>query len=126
MYSVRIAGGPGAGVFPFWVGILVAICGLAHLREAWTTGPSGDTSRAVAPSRKPLAQSALSMVAYVMAMPFLGFPLATFLLMTFHLGVIGKYRLAFSSLFSLVATATLAYLFRAWFYVPLPRGLMGW
>jgi len=126
IYSNKIGGGPGAGVFPFWIGLVVMICGLAYLRVSlrsqaperfWTSSPR---------ERKLVWINALSMLAYIALMPYLGFAVATFLLLALHLLMVPGGRLLSSLLFAAVVSALISYCFEVWLYTPLPRGFISW
>ncbi len=126
IYSIKIGGGPGAGVFPFWVGLFVVMCGLAYLWESLRSQASEKFLTTSGQERAWLLQTALSIIAYIALMPYLGFGLASFLLLLFHVRVIGRYRLPFSLLLSAIMAALCAYSFRVWLYIALPRGFLGW
>jgi len=126
IYSTKIGAGPGAGVFPFWIGLFVVICGSAYLWESLKSAASEEFLTTGGRQRAWLLQTALSLIAYIAFMPYLGFALASFLFFLFHIYVIGKYRIAFSLLFSAITALLCAYFFRVWLYIPLPRGVVGW
>jgi len=67
-----------------------------------------------------LAASAL----YLAAMPYLGFPVATVLALTFAFHILGAKRKIASLLFAICFTAILYYTFSHLLYVPLPLGLL--
>lgn len=126
IYSNRIGGGPGAGVFPFWIGLVVLICGLAYLRESLKSQGPGRFWTASRRERRLVWINILSMLAYVALMPFLGFAVATFFLLALHLVVVPGGRLLSSLLFAAVVSALISYCFEVWLYTPLPRGLISW
>lgn len=124
--SIGGGGGPGAGAFPFWIGMVTTFFGGIYLwqslknREQELFFPSERRQKAV------LFRTAIAIVAYVSLMPFLGFLLTSFLLLAGYLRWIGGYRLRFALPFSLVATVFLYYCFQVLLYISLPRGLIGW
>ncbi len=126
IYSKKIGGGPGAGVFPFWIGLVVMICGLAYLRASLRSQAPERFWTASRKERKLVWVNALSMLAYVALMPYLGFAVATFLLLALHLLVVPGGRFLSSLLFAAVVSALIAYCFEVWLYTPLPRGFIGW
>jgi hypothetical protein len=126
IYAIKIGMGPGAGVFPFWIGLFVLFFGILYLWKAFQT-PSSERFLALDRRRRAmLVQTALSIIGYIALMPHLGFSLASFLLLFFHLYLIGRYRFLFSLLFSAGAAAICGYVFEVWLYIPLPRGFIGW
>ena len=126
IYSNRIGGGPGAGVFPFWIGLVVMICGLAYLRVSLRSQAPERFWTATRSARKLVWVNALSMVAYVAVMPYLGFALATFLLLGLHLLAAPGGRLVSSLLFAAVVSALISYCLEVWLYTSLPRGFIAW
>jgi hypothetical protein len=126
IYSSKIGGGPGAGVFPFWIGLVVTMAGLAYLRASLTSQAPERFWTASPRARSLVWVNALSMLAYVVLMPYLGFALATFLLLALHLLVVPGGRVLSSLLFAAVVSALISYCFEVWLYIPLPRGFIGW
>jgi len=126
IYSIKIGAGPGAGVFPFWIGLFVVPCGLLYLWDSLRSKAKERFLEGGGRQRAWLIQTALSIIGYIALMPYLGFALSSFLLLVFHLWVIGGYRLPFSLLFSAIVATLCAYSFRVWLYIPLPRGFLGW
>lgn len=113
-------------MFPFWVGLIVAICGLTYFQETLRSKSSEkflliDTGQFII-----YLYTALSIVGYVAIMPYLGFTLSTFLFIMFHIHNIGGYRLVFSLIFSFCSTVVIGYCFRVLLYLALPKGFVGW
>jgi hypothetical protein len=119
-------GGPGAGAFPFWVGLVTTFWGAIYLRQAFQ---NQDHGRFIPPERKQravLLKTASSILVYLALMPHLGFLLTSFLLLLYYLKWIGGYRLRFALPFALAATALISYCFQVLLYISLPRGVIGW
>ena len=125
IYSVKIGGGPGVGLFPFWIGIVVIFCGLLYLRQSLKSG-SSERFFSIGSQKGTFLQCALSIIAYIGIMPYLGFAFSSLLVLFFHLRVIGGCRLFFSFWFSCIAVGLLAFCFKVLLYLPLPRGPFGW
>ena len=127
IYSNRIGGGPGAGVFPFWVGLVVIFGGVIYFWQSIQSAASQKVAESGDPNRKWLfLQVAISLIAYIALMPYLGFALASFLLLFFHLRFAGGYGSLFSVLFSIVTSILLVYCFEVLLYTSLPQGFIGW
>ncbi len=126
IYSTGFGSGPGSGFYPFWVGVVQTVCGVAYIWGSVRIRGSDPFLVLSKGEQALLWQCASSMAVYVAAMPYLGFALSTFLLLVFHLRVIGNRRMPFSILFSLGTTVVCAYFFKILLYVPLPRGIIGW
>ena len=120
------AGSQGAGLFPFWMGALVSICGIIYLRNSLKSPISGRFMTANRQERIVLLQNVFSMAVYLSAMPYLGFALSSFLFLVFYMHVIGKYRLLLSLLLSAITTGLVTYCFKVFLYLSLPRGFVGW
>lgn len=124
--SIGGGGGPGAGAFPFWIGLITTFFGGIYL---WQSLRNMDRDQFLPVERRQRAvflQTAVAIVAYVSLMPFLGFLLTSFLLLAGYLRWIGGYKLRFALPFSLGVTVLLYYCFHVLLYISLPRGLMGW
>jgi putative tricarboxylic transport membrane protein len=119
-------GGPGAGAFPFWIGLATTFWGAIYLRQALQNRDLGKFIPPQREQRAVLAKTAVSILAYLALMPFLGFLLTSFLLLLYHLKWIGGYRMRFALPFALAATALISYCFQVLLYISLPRGLIGW
>ena len=126
IYGIKIGTGPGAGVFPFWIGLFVLFSGILYFWKAFQTSSSERFLALDRRDRAKFVQNALSIIGYIALMPHLGFSLTSFLLLFFHLYLIGRYRFLFSLLFSVATAAICGYVFEIWLYIPLPRGFIGW
>ncbi len=125
IFWVSIGSAPGAGVFPFWLGVAQAVCGLMYLGESLKLRAPERFLTLSGQEKAWLWQSSLSILAYVALMPALGFPLATLLLLAFHLRALAGYSVLFSVLFAAVSTAACWYFFGVLLYMPFPRGFVG-
>ena len=128
IYESKIGGGggPGAGVFPFWVGLATAFLGGIYL---WQAYENQDHGKFLISSRKQkfvFLKTSSSIVVYLALMPHLGFILASFVLLLYNLKWIAGYRLYFALPFALVAMALISYCFQVLLYISLPRGLISW
>lgn len=125
IYSTALGGGPGAGAFPLWVGTLVAAGGVIYLIRALRERIPQPFITPDRSQRVQLLHTAVSIVAYVALMNYLGFTLSTFLLIGYQLRVIGRYHFVFSVAFAAITAVVFSYVFRNWFYMPLPLGVIG-
>jgi hypothetical protein len=126
IYEKRIGAGPGAGVFPMWVGLMLTACAIAYLVDSIRKAAPQRFSATKSEERGWLVWTLASLFGYVGLMPYLGFALATFLFTTIQLRVIGGYRWVFSLVFSLATAVLCTYIFRVGLYMGLPRGFLGW
>ena len=82
IYTRGVGAGPGAGVFPFWIGLLLTTCGLVYLVSSFRSQSPEKFMIGAGEEKGWLVWTGLSLVAYVGLMLYLGFALATFLFTT--------------------------------------------
>lgn len=114
---------PGPGLYPFFIGVAIAVFSLfiliAELRSG-TSKPPLDQAGA-----KTLALMTLTFCFWILAMPLLGYVVVT-LLATYAFCKIMKLEGWRKPLAVSAGTALFIYaLFDVWLYVDLPRGLLG-
>lgn len=119
---------PGPGFFPLWTSVVIAALAVILLVQALAT-PRGRAGAAPADrARHGLRKVALLvviLVAYCLALESLGYPICTFLLVTFMLRVLEPHRWSVA-LGMAAGTAVASYvLFAVWLRVPLPPGPFG-
>lgn len=114
---------PGPGLFPFFLGLGVLITGLALL-----TSELGTQIRSASLNRedvKPLVSMVLAFCVWILAMPFLGYVLAT-VLVTYGICKIMDLEGWWKPLSVSVGTALFIYfLFDYCLYIDLPKGILG-
>ncbi len=116
--------GPGAGYFPFYIGIVMGISALGILFQA-TIGKQRDTGVFV--DREQLGRVAsvlLPAVVYVGAIVFLGIYVASAIYITLFMIVLGKYSPVKSVVLGIVVNAFFFLMFEVWFKVPLFKGTL--
>ncbi len=128
IYESKIGGGggPGAGVFPFWVGLATTFFGGIYLWQAFRNQDHGKFLISPRAQKIVFAKTSFSITVYLAFMPFLGFFLASFGLLLYNLKWIAGYRLYFALPFALAAMALISYCFQVLLYISLPRGLISW
>ncbi len=116
--------GPGAGYFPFYIGIVMGISALGILFQA-TIGKQRDTGVFV--DREQLSRVAsvlLPAVVYVGAIVFLGIYVASAIYIALFMIVLGKYSPVRSVVLGIVVNAFFFLMFEVWFKVPLFKGTL--
>jgi uncharacterized membrane protein YidH (DUF202 family) len=116
--------GPGAGYFPFYIGLILCISSLGILFQA-TLSRHKDTATFV--DREQLQRVAsvfLPALAYVLATVFLGIYVASAVYIALFMVVLGKYRPLKSALIALAVMASFFLMFEVWFKVPLYKGML--
>lgn len=119
-------GAMGSGAVPLLLAIVIALCAAGLLARAvreralakavsWPRGPQ----------LRRVALSSGSLVAYVIALPIVGFPAATVLLLLVFLRYLGGYHWRVAVPLALGGALVMWYAFGVLLYMPLPRGWPG-
>jgi Tripartite tricarboxylate transporter TctB family len=114
--------GPGAGYFPFYIGIILGISGLGTLYQA-LFGKNKNTEVFV---DKEQLHRVLSMflpaLVYVFAVQFLGLYVASAVYIALFMIILGKYSKVKSIVVALAVVVLFFLMFEVWFKVPLFKG----
>ena len=116
--------GPGAGYFPFYIGLVVCGAALGIIVES-RLGKSRDD--AVFVDREQLGrvmQILLPATVYVLAIRFLGLYVASAIYITLFMVVLGEYSAFKSVALALGVNAVFFAMFEVWFKVPLFKGTL--
>lgn len=116
--------GPGAGYFPFYIGIVMGVSALGILYQA-TMSKERDTDVFV--DREQLRRVAsvfLPAVVYVGAIVFLGIYVASAIYIALFMIVLGKYSPVKSVILGVAVNAFFFVMFEVWFKVPLYKGTL--
>ena len=127
-YSLKDDLGPGAGFFPFWLGLIGVALSLALLAQSWRGRSVGDEADARWPDR-PGAFRAVALLAGLVLSALLlapaGFRLTAFVVTAALLVALGVRRPVVIVVFALAASFGLFHVFYYWLKVPLPIGPFG-
>lgn len=114
--------GPGAGYFPFYIGLVLCISSLGILYQA-IAGKNRDTATFVDRQQLRQVMAVLAPAAvYVLAIVFLGIYVASAVYITLFMIVLGKYSPVKSVLVGVIVNAIFFLMFEVWFKVPLYKG----
>jgi hypothetical protein len=114
--------GPGAGYFPFYIGLIICISSLGIAYQA-LGGKDRDTDTFVDRIQLARVLSVLIPAAiYVLAVQFLGLYVASALYISLFMIVLGKYAVLKSILLGVIVNAIFFLMFEVWFKVPLFKG----
>lgn len=114
--------GPGAGYFPFYIGLILSISGLGILYQA-LTGKNKNTEVFV--DREQLRRVVSVLVpagVYVLGIQFLGIYIASTIYITLFMVILGKYAWFKSIAAALIVNVLFFMMFEVWFKVPLYKG----
>ena len=119
--------GPGAGFFPFWLGVALAALSLAWFGQA-SLRPAEALTDGLIPSRRGalrMLSVLLSLGSFMALVDVIGFSAVTFVFLMFLLLVLGRRHLAVTLVISLAGSVGVYYVFRHWLGVQLPASSLG-
>jgi hypothetical protein len=116
---------PGAGFFPVAIAVLGCVVGLVATGQAFITAPAARAARAAATEdprgRARAVTATLILIAFCLALPWVGYPIAAFAFVFGLLLRLGSdWRVALGT--GVASAAVSHYLFAILLDVPLPRG----
>ena len=116
--------GPGAGYFPFYIGLILCISSIGILYQA-LFGKARDTETFVNTLQlKRVASVLVPAAVYVLVIVFLGLYVASAIYIALFMIVLGKYAIAKSVAVAVVVNALFFMMFEVWFKVPLYKGTL--
>jgi hypothetical protein len=116
--------GPGAGYFPFYIGLIVCISSVGILYQALFS-PARDTGAFVDRLQLKRVMSVLLPAGvYVLATMFLGLYVASAIYIGLFMIVLGKYSAAKSVAVAVIVNVLFFMMFEVWFKVPLFKGTL--
>jgi Tripartite tricarboxylate transporter TctB family len=116
--------GPGAGYFPFYIGLIVCVSALGIVFEAQWKKPRDEAAFVDREQLGRVLQVLVPAAAYVLLIRFLGVYVASALYIALFMIVLGKYAVFKSVLLALVFNTIFFVMFEVWFKVPLFKGTL--
>lgn len=114
--------GPGAGYFPFYIGIILCISGAGILYQA-LLGKNKNTAPFIdAEQFKRVMSVLLPIGLYILAVQFLGLYIASALYIALFMIILGKFSRGKSIIVALTVTLLFFMMFEVWFKIPLYKG----
>jgi hypothetical protein len=114
--------GPGAGYFPFYIGMIICVAALGIFYQAvFSKARDGDTFV----DREQLGrvfQVLLPAIVYVLAVVFVGLYVASAVYIALFMVILGKYPPVKSVLVGVLVNVVFFLMFEVWFKVPLFKG----
>ncbi len=114
--------GPGAGYFPFYIGVILCICGIGILYQSLLSKSADDGGFVTGEQLGRVASVLLPSVVYVGAVVFLGLYIASAVFIAAFMVWIGKYSPVKSVIVGISVNALFFAMFEIWFKVPLYKG----
>jgi Tripartite tricarboxylate transporter TctB family len=116
--------GPGAGYFPFYIGLILAVCGAAILFQSLRARGGDNTTFVDSVQMRRVMAVLVPTTIYVGAIMALGLYVASALFIALFMIVLGKYPPAKSVIVGLAVNALFFLMFEVWFKVPLFKGAL--
>jgi hypothetical protein len=114
--------GPGAGYFPFYIGLVVCISALGILFQS-VFSKNKDTDTFVDSQQlKQVLSVLVPALIYVLAITFLGIYIASAIYIALFMVILGKYSPLKSIVVGLLVNVLFFLMFEVWFKVPLFKG----
>lgn len=120
VYYTRV--GPGAGFFPFWLGLLLAVLAIVWFAQV-SFQPAADPEEGFIPDRAGALRIVSILVAVLVVgllMGIVGFQLIMFVFLLFLLVALGRQHPAVTLVISVAGSFGLYYIFKGWLDVQLP------
>ena len=115
--------GPGAGYFPFYVGLVIGFASAVTLLKALRLRAAGDRDIFVdRPSLRRVLQVLVPAALYVLAVQFVGIYVASALYIAFFMALLGGYSWLRSLGVGIAVSVFFFLMFAAWVKVPLFKG----
>lgn len=120
------ASGPGAGFFPFWLSVGVAVTGAVILIQSLQPAAHAAPDEEFVPVHawKPLLVVFLPMVAVVAFIDYLGIYIGGAIYLAGYMRLVGRFRWVPVILVSIAIPLALFFLFERWFFLLMPKGVI--
>ena len=116
--------GPGAGYFPFYMGLIICLSSVGVFYEA-IRGKTRDTGAFVDRGQfKRVLAVLLPAIVYVFLVVFIGLYVASAIYIAVFMVILGKYSIWKSVLIGVLTNALFFAMFEIWFKVPLYKGTL--
>ncbi len=113
--------GPGAGYFPFYIGLILALSSLVTLVKA-VLDRSDIESFVSKPAFKQVLMVLIPLLFYVLVLSFAGIYVASIIYIALFMWHFGKYPIWRGAVVGFLIVAALFLMFEVYFLVPLPKG----
>jgi hypothetical protein len=116
--------GPGAGYFPFYIGLIVCISALGILIQSRLATSRDEGTFVDREQMGRVLQVLVPAVVYVLGIWFLGLYVASAVYIALFMIILGKYPPLRSVLVAVIVNAIFFVMFEIWFKVPLYKGTL--
>ena len=115
--------GPGAGYFPFYIGVILCISGAGILVQGLTAKNKNHEIFVDSEQLKRVLQVLLPALLYVLVVQFIGLYVASALYIALFMIILGKYSRVKSVIVAVAVIVLFFMMFEVWFKVPLFKGM---
>ena len=114
--------GPQAGYFPFYIGLLICVCGAVVFAQSLVKLKTDRRIFVTAGRFKQVLVILIPSTAYVLAVQLIGIYVPSALFIGLFMKLVGKYHWLRSTVVGLAVSVSAFVLFEIWFKIPLPKG----
>jgi hypothetical protein len=116
--------GPGAGYFPFYIGLVISLASVGILFKALRASKGHTEIFVDGESLRRVMQVLIPAVLYVLAVQFIGIYVASALYIALFMVLLGKYSWAKAIVVGIAVCTLFFFMFEVWFKVPLFKGAL--
>lgn len=114
--------GPGAGYFPFYIGVILAASSLVLLLRAAFDRRGAAQAFVSKPAFRQVLAVLVPLIVYVAAIGVIGIYLASAVFIALFMWYFGRYSPLRGAAIGIAVSVALFLMFEIWFLVPLPKG----
>jgi hypothetical protein len=114
--------GPGAGYFPFYIGVLMCVAGLGVMYQAVFSKDRNNDIFVDNEQLKLVLSVFVPACVYVLGVQFLGLYVASVIYIALFMIILGKFSKIKSAFISITVIVLFFFMFEVWFKVPLFKG----
>ena len=114
--------GPGAGYFPFYIGLILCLASAANFVKAVRARARGDAGFVDREQLGRVLSVLVPAIVYVLVVLFLGLYVASAIYIAVFMVVLGKYPIWKAAIVGVLVNAVFFAMFEVWFKVPLFKG----
>jgi len=116
--------GPGAGYFPFYIGLIVCISALGIIYQSLAASTRDDDVFVDREQMGRVLSVLVPAAVYVLCIWFLGLYIASAVYIALFMVILGKYSPLKSGVLAVIVIAVFFMMFEVWFKVPLYKGTL--
>ena len=116
--------GPGAGYFPFYIGVILCLAGTGILVQGLVGKGRNHEIFVDSVQLKRVLSVLIPALVYVLSVQFIGLYVGSALYIALFMIVLGKYSVLKSVIVALAVVTLFFFMFEVWFKVPLFKGML--